>query len=120
MDLNDYQHEAKKFARYYYKDYPFLGLQEEVGEVIGKLAKYVRKRDTTLTKALVDASMVDGPDAGVDLRQDLKKELGDCLWMLQACAKELGFSMNEIAISNLYKLRDRDGRGVIVGEGDNR
>jgi hypothetical protein len=35
-------------------------------------------------------------------------------------AYELGYSLNTIAIMNIQKLTDRQGRGVLGGEGDNR
>ena len=37
-----------------------------------------------------------------------------------ACANEIGYTLREIADLNLAKLGDRDHRGVIVGEGDDR
>ena len=103
-----YQEQAREFAAYGdspehwgVKLYPFLALAEEAGEVVGKIAKAMRK--------------------GADLPEDaVALELGDVLWQLSACADELGLSLDDIALRNLSKLGDRAGRGVIVGEGDNR
>jgi len=81
--------------------YPVLGLAEEAGEVVGKVAKATRK------------------GVPVDV-EALKKELGDVLWQLSAVATTYDLDLLDIALSNLQKLQDRDNRGVIVGEGDER
>lgn len=104
MNLNEYQEQAFAFAKYKDPLYPFMALGEEAGEVIGKLAKAMRKTG-------------DWRDADPD---DVIKELGDALWQLSACAKELGVTLEEVAQRNIDKLSDRQDRGVIVGEGDNR
>lgn len=120
MNLNDYQKEAVKFAAYSRLTcldvtdtntkiihpialYPFLGLGEEAGEVLGKMAKAVR----------------DGTDLNT-LRVNMAKELGDVLWNLASCAEELGLNLDDIAELNLAKLGSRKERGVIQGKGDDR
>ena len=119
MELNDYQKEAMKFAKYSDVEYPFLALTEEVGEVMGKLAKFVRKESVSVSDAIIYAnSSFDKETKG--LKAGLKKELGDVLWQLQACCNELGLSLEDVAKSNLDKLSGRDERGTIVGEGDER
>lgn len=119
MNLNEYQARAIKFAKFKNNDYPFLALSEEAGEISGKLAKYVRKQQCSLSTAIYEATNGCGNDA-IQLREDLKKELGDLLWQVSACCYELGLSLSDAAYFNLDKLSDRDERGVIVGEGDNR
>ena len=108
MSLDGYQDKAQEHAAYKASPahdgvslYPFLALNEEAGEVTGKVAKAMRKG---------------GPiDAGA-----VAMELGDVLWQVAACAGELGYTLSEIATMNLAKLGDRADRGVIVGEGDAR
>lgn len=119
MNFKEYQIAAAKFARYSAKDYPFLALSEEVGEVSGKLAKYSRKNNCTLSVAISDANVGYGI-GGIELRDNLKKELGDVLWQLSACCIELGVTLDDVAQSNIDKLSGRDNRGTIVGEGDER
>jgi len=104
MDMNEYQDKAYAFAKYKNSLYPFMALGEEAGEVLGKLAKALRKTG-------------DWREAD---KEEVKKELGDVLWQLSACAMELGFTLEDIAVTNINKLSDRQDRGVIVGEGDNR
>lgn len=121
MNLNEYQESARAFASYGNNAmYPVLGLAEEAGEVVGKVAKFIRKSDGLDPKKAMDLF----PNAMVDtisqFRNDLAKELGDVLWMVAATASEYGLSLEDIAKMNIDKLTDRKDRGVIVGEGDNR
>ena len=103
MRFNEYQEEASKTAIYpeqYKVVYPALGLAGEAGEVAEKVKKHIRD--------------------GVLNVDDLKKELGDVLWYLAAIASDLGLNLDDVADSNLKKLRSRKERGVISGSGDNR
>ena len=104
------------FAAYNHADYPFLALGEEAGEVLGKLAKYVRKNKVDLGTTINIARIHTCPI----LRGDLESELGDVLWQLTACCDSLDISLNELMHHNLKKLTDRNTRGVIVGIGDKR
>jgi NTP pyrophosphatase (non-canonical NTP hydrolase) len=111
MDMDEYQADASVYANYAHLVYPFLALQEESGEVAGKVAKRLRKFGDLWLEPLDDW------DA---FRRDVAKELGDTLWQLQECCSLIGYSLGDIANMNLLKLQDRADRGVIVGEGDNR
>ena len=84
--------------------YPALALGEEAGEVLGKIAKFVRKSS----------------DDEAELRELVKKELGDVLYQVSQLAYEFDLSLRDIAEGNVEKLTDRKERGVIVGTGDNR
>lgn len=109
MDLNDYQDAAQKTAIYPGKGdtltYPALGLNGEAGEVADKLKKVIRDHHGDLDPAT---------------REAIGHELGDCLWYISEMAYELGYSLNTIAIMNIQKLSDRQARGKLGGEGDNR
>lgn len=100
--FNEYQERAHSFAKYGDREmYPVLALAEEAGEVVGKFAKALRK--------------------GVEVDRDaVAKELGDVLWNLSEIATLLDLDLEGIAIGNVEKLEDREARGVVVGEGDNR
>lgn len=80
--------------------YTSLGLVGEAGEVSEKVKKLIRdgKLDRPLTA----------------------KELGDVLWYVTATAKELGYTLTDIAEINIVKLQDRQDRGVLQGNGDCR
>lgn len=82
-----------------------LGLAGETGEVMEKLKKAVRDNESVITE---------------EMKQDLKKELGDVLWYLAVFADYLGIELQDIAHLNLEKLADRQRRNKLSGSGDNR
>lgn len=101
--LNDYQNAAMSFRLESASGlYAVLNLPGEVGELCGLMAKAVR----------------DG--AKLDYQQNIKKELGDILWTVAAVALDNGFTLEDVAMSNIVKLTDRKQRDVIKGSGDNR
>lgn len=103
-DLNKYQTEAMTFRTPTADEaYALLNLGAEAGEVLGKVAKALR----------------DNGDHEV-LRQDIKKELGDVMWMVAAVAADFNFTLSEICEHNIEKLNSRKDRNVITGSGDNR
>ena len=103
MDMDDFQKLAAETAIYSKKHaviYPALGLAAEAGEVANKVKKILRDGDFD-RKAIAD-------------------EIGDCLWYIAALCRDLNVNMNDVAKTNLFKLQDRQKRGVISGSGDNR
>ena len=103
MDMEEYQKTAAETAIYSSSHaviYPALGLAAEAGEVANKVKKILRDGDFD-RKAIAD-------------------EIGDCLWYIAALCRDLNISMNDVAKTNLFKLQDRQKRGVISGSGDNR
>jgi NTP pyrophosphatase (non-canonical NTP hydrolase) len=123
MNFSDYQNEAHSFATYGSNPmYPILGLTEEVGEVCGKIAKYIRKHygaEPNFYGIFQGATAAERED-DKSYREAIEKELGDVFWMLSEIATIHGFLLENIAQKNINKLTDRKNRGVIVGEGDNR
>ena len=109
MNFTDYQQKAKATAKYpvigHGVIYPTLGLTNEAGEVSGKIKKVFRDKDGIISD---------------ETREALKAELGDVLWYLSQVATELNLSLDEIAEHNIAKLLDRQARGKIRGDGDNR
>ncbi len=109
MNFSDYQQKAKLTAKYpvigHGVIYPTLGLANEAGEVAGKIKKIFRDKEGVI---------------GETEREALKAELGDVLWYLAQVATELDLALDEIAEYNIAKLLDRQVRGKIKGDGDNR
>ena len=109
MNFDEYQERAKQTARYpvigHGVIYPTLGLTNEAGEVSGKIKKIFRDKEGIISEAD---------------RAALLAELGDVLWYLAQISTELGLSLDEIAEHNIAKLLDRQMRGKIQGEGDDR
>lgn len=105
MTFDEYQTAAAETAVYKRNPqmtimYPALGLAGETGEVLEKIKKFYR-------------------DAVID-REAVKKELGDVLWYVSALAGDLGFTLDDVAQTNINKLRDRKMRNQLHGSGDNR
>jgi len=82
-----------------------LGLVGEGGEVAEKFKKIIRDNKGVMTD---------------DDKKEIIKELGDILWYINSVSNLLGYSLSQVAESNLDKVLSRKDRGVTVGSGDNR
>jgi NTP pyrophosphatase (non-canonical NTP hydrolase) len=104
MNFEEYEERALALAIYPDQGnnlvYPALGLAGEAGEVADKVKKVIRDR--------------------IEDTEGLIRELGDVLWYVTACARELGVTLEDVAIGNLRKLEDRATRGTLGGNGDAR
>lgn len=109
MNFTDYQQKSRATAKYpvigHGVIYPTLGLANEAGEVAGKIKKIFRDKGGIIGEAEQEA---------------LKSELGDVLWYLSQVCTELDIALDEVAETNITKLLDRQARGKIQGDGDNR
>lgn len=120
MKLNEYQKIANTFAtKDLPDDYAFTNGASEMGETMGKFAKYQRKNAVSLIGAIAECKHPSS-ESGVELRYDVKKELGDELWQLQRKAAVCGFTLEELAVDNIEKLSGRLERDTICGSGDER
>lgn len=119
MELNEYQTKAfgtcmpssNNFS------YMMLNLVGEVGEFASKVAKHIRKGEITITESQLAESYAPFTDA---YEEELMKEAGDILWQLAGLCTVMGWKLEDIAWGNILKLRSRQERGVIDGNGDNR
>lgn len=89
--------------------YCAFGLAGETGEVSEKLKKLIR-----------GAGMTALSDLSASTKSELEKELGDILFYIARLADELGTNLNNVANTNMTKLKSRKDRGVLHGSGDNR
>lgn len=111
MTLTEYQEQANLTAVYPRDNhihtvyYNALALAGEAGEVAGKVSKIIRDEARSLTSAR---------------REQLRDELGDVLWHAAMLAFELGYTLDEIGVANLNKLRTRAMAERLHGEGDSR
>lgn len=99
--------------------YALNGMQAEVGEIADKVAKWVRKGICRIDNNRLVFNTSDEVVAN-KYREELAKEIGDCLWFVALLSLLLGYTLEEVGQMNIEKLRDRAQRGVIIGEGDNR
>ena len=103
MHLNEYQNYAcETRLPTATTTYLFANLAAEAGEVLGKWAKGIR----------------DG--FPLDYEQSIKKELGDVLWQVSQLAVDHGFTLEDVARSNLEKLKKRKEDNQLKGSGDDR
>lgn len=116
LGLCEYQDMARKTAVYDHSDYPLLAMSEEVGEVMGKIAKYGRKN------SLAANSVINQIANGLipELKEQVEKEMGDVLWQWSNLCWELGLNPSDVAEKNISKLLGRQERGTLNGEGDER
>lgn len=111
MNLDQYQAKAVKTAIYPTDKrimgltYCALKLNGEAGEFAEKVGKVMRDDNFKVSR---------------DKREALLYELGDVLWYLANCAKELGTTLEVIAVMNLDKLAKRQKANKLKGSGDNR
>ncbi len=52
--------------------------------------------------------------------EDIADELGDVLWYVAVCARDCGYTLEEVAIRNVNKLAKRAENGTLKGSGDHR
>lgn len=117
MNFNEYQNQAIQTdvahnattdsARYNGYMEKALGLAGETGEVLEIIKKIIRDKGGVFETTPED-------------REKLKKELGDVLWYFSAIAYYNGIVLEDVAITNLNKLKSRQKRNKIHGSGDNR
>ena len=109
MDFKTYQKKARLTAQYpnlgSNNIYPTLGLVGEAGEVAEKVKKVIRDK-----KGIFDE----------ESKKGIKKELGDVLWYLANLCTEFDFSLEDVALQNIEKLKVRAAKGKISGSGDDR
>lgn len=109
MDFKEYQKQARKTAIYPQLGnnltYPTLGLCGESGEVAEKVKKVIRDNNGIVTNEKL---------------HELEKELGDVLWYIANICCELDIEMQNVALLNILKLKERQEQGKIHGDGDNR
>tara|TARA_B100001996_G_C18159161_1_gene399897 strand:- start:139 stop:468 length:330 start_codon:yes stop_codon:yes gene_type:complete len=109
MDFKTYQKKARETAKYpnlgSNNIYPTLGLVGEAGEVAEKVKKVIRDKNSIFDE---------------ESKLAIKKELGDVLWYLSNLCTEFNFSLDEVALNNLEKLKLRAAKGRISGSGDDR
>lgn len=127
MELNEYQKRAMSTCMPSCENisYMLLNLVGEVGEFASKVAKAVRKDQVKIgwweegEEAEENDLIPTGSFAEWDeLKEQLKKELGDILWQTAGVAYVMNWTLEEVGLGNLDKLAKRKEAGTIVGNGD--
>lgn len=108
MALNEYQRLALETAVYpeeYNIIYPALGMAGEAGEVADKVKKVIRDNNADFSPLKCE---------------EIAMEIGDVLWYCAVLADRIGYRLDTIARMNNRKLKSRQLRGKLGGDGDNR
>lgn len=98
--------------------YMYLNLVGEIGEFASKIAKAIRKDEVYITENELRSNQCEGNH--YVFNESLKKEAGDILWQLFGLFEVMGWNADEIAQMNLDKLKSRQTRNKIDGDGDDR
>lgn len=108
LSLNEYQQLALETAIYpeeYRITYPALGLAGEAGEVADKVKKVIRDNNGDFNPVKCE---------------EIAMEIGDVLWCCAVLANRIGYRLDTIGRTNYRKLKSRQQRGKLGGNGDNR
>ena len=117
MDLNEYMREIDPLAVYPTKVpdditpdmvgliYVMLKLPGECAEISQHIGKAIRDDGFVITD---------------ERSLKLHKEIGDAFWYLVRACHHLGFDPEAILDENVRKLRGRQERGTLTGDGDDR
>lgn len=118
MELNEYQNWAMDTCMESSNNwsYMFLNLVGEVGELASKVAKHIRKGNAYISGSS-NLYFNDFPELS-EQEKELQKEAGDILWQLSGLCSVMGWSLEDVARMNLYKLAARKVAGTIDGNGD--
>lgn len=109
MNFDEYEDAITHNALYPNKGnnlaYSVLGLNGEAGEVAEKLKKIIRDQAGIISERN---------------KRDIALELGDTLWYLTMCCREIGYNLSEVAHLNIEKIESRRNKGTGSGSGDDR
>lgn len=123
MELKEYQEKAMTTCMASSKNfsYMFLNLVGEVGELASKVAKGIRKSQIYIgDKGYRNELLFDEYPTCIEQEEEMMMEAGDILWQLSGLCSVMGWDLDRIAQKNLDKLKSRQQRNVIDGNGDNR
>lgn len=129
MTLNEYQEQAMTTCTESSNNdtYALFGLIAEVGELADKIAKAKRKELIAIEgdNIRLAAKIFFAPDKAEEatreifqFRYGMKKELGDILWFVSQIARFNGWTLEDVAQTNLDKLAKRKAEGTIVDHED--
>jgi len=125
MTLNDYQQAMQRTYKPERKPNHALGVAGEVAETAGERQHYGHFDDKDV-QALLGAGRLSETvkkdyyhkrELTDVQRTALLKELGDILWYVAALATDYGFTLEQVARTNVEKLQTRYPAGFVQGGG---
>lgn len=116
LTLNEYQNQAMETCMTKSENvaYMLFGLVEEVGELAAIVSKGIRKGDVEFNFNGFDRYTSEFQHK----MEIMKKEAGDVLWMLSGFCSVMGWTLEDVAKTNLEKLSKRKASGTIATHND--
>jgi len=107
--LAEYE-EFMQTSKFYPQDklpitYPILGLNGEAGEAAEKVKKCWRDNGGVFTD---------------EINKTILKELADVLWYIWAAADDMGYTLEDVLLTSMKKVKERQKTNTVHGSGDNR
>ena len=107
--LAEYE-EFMQTSKFYPQDklpitYPILGLNGEAGEAAEKVKKCWRDNGGVFTD---------------EINKTILKELADVLWYIWAAADDMGYTLEDVLLTSMKKVKERQETNTVHGSGDNR
>ena len=91
-----------------------IGITKEPFDLLDEL-KQLRK-----IKLLPHDVSISYDDLDEEQIEKVIQEMGEVLWMLSSIASDYNISLGRVALVNINKLEDRQRRGMLKGDGDDR
>ena len=85
--------------------YPILGMNGEAGEAAEKVKKCLRD----------NAGIFD-----TQIKYEILKELADVLWYIWAAADDMGYTLEDVILTSMKKVKERQETNTVHGNGDDR
>jgi NTP pyrophosphatase (non-canonical NTP hydrolase) len=85
--------------------YCAAGIAGEAGEIANQIKKVMRDDKGVPTE---------------ERKAKVAKELGDVMWYAAAICNEFGLDLGEVMVANADKLLERQAKGTLQGDGDER
>lgn len=81
------------------------GLVGEVGELMGKIAKHIRKENVAISKnnLRLNKDALGGVKLNESEAMALISEIGDCLWFIAGVAESMGWTLEDVGQINLME-----------------
>jgi NTP pyrophosphatase (non-canonical NTP hydrolase) len=102
-EYQDFTHSTAIYPDNKAVEYLTLGLVSEAGEVAGVIKKSIRDHTYFL-----------------EVKDKLKKEMGDVMWYIAQILYHYDLDFDEVLKANMEKLKSRQERDKLTGDGDER
>jgi len=103
MTFDEYQLLAEQTAVFQNEFYPYASLLIESSEFVDLFVKPMLRGDNKIVE-----------------EKDIISEAGDILWNLSVILKRNNIKLSSVAEYNIAKLKSRQERGVLMGDGGDR